>query len=44
MVSSTVSSRFEKVVRPSNREDIDYHPRGQLGLTMSTLTTIKALC
>src|SRR5215218_2763001 len=32
MVSSKVSSRFEKVVRPSNREDIDYHHRGQLGL------------
>src|SRR5215207_8827548 len=36
MVSSTVSSRFEKVVRPSNREDIDYHHRGQLGLLKET--------
>jgi hypothetical protein len=36
MVSSTVSSRFEKVVQPSNREDIDSHHRGQLGLDTTT--------
>src|SRR3712207_1325765 len=32
MASSIVSSRFEKVAWPSNREDIDYHDRGQLRL------------
>src|SRR3954471_18218662 len=38
MVSSKVSSRFEKVEWPSNREDIAYQDRGQLGLSIFLYT------
>jgi hypothetical protein len=38
-----MSSRFEKVARPSNREDIGYQDRGQLGLAIVPVFAVHSL-